>query len=160
VNAKMRGMKLQPTPVQAIALADAGLIRVDDFPDIAAQWLADGMDSDSLRILAGADHEDAADKRDLWTATLQELQIQTDPPGSPWPLIWAYELASFKAGDRTSGKVLQDAVDYLRGCNYDDDAADEASILWQLWDEIVSTYDPPRTQTVIWADIDSYIRSF
>lgn len=69
-------MKLQPTPAQAMALLASGLLEVDGFPDVAAQWLADGMDSESLRMLAGANHEDRDDIRDLWTAALEELDIQ------------------------------------------------------------------------------------
>ncbi|MDV8148935.1 hypothetical protein [Arthrobacter sp. B10-11] len=94
-------MKLQPTPAQAMALLASGLLEVDDFPDVAAQWLAYGMDSESLRMLAGADQEDRADIRDLWTAALEELDIQPIPVENRWPLIWAYELATWKAGERT-----------------------------------------------------------
>lgn len=70
-------IKLQPTPAQAMALFASGLLHADDFPDIAARWLGNGMDSENLRILAGADNEDPDDIRDLWKATLQDLKIST-----------------------------------------------------------------------------------
>lgn len=153
-------MKLQPTPAQAMALLASGLLEVDGFPDVAAQWLADGMDSESLRMLAGANHEDRDDIRDLWTAALEELDIQPIPLENRWPLIWAYELAAWKAGERTKGQVLRDAVKYLQEVEYEDWAAEEAWELWYLWDELGSTYDPTRTNAEIWADVDKYLQSF
>ncbi|MGF9647089.1 hypothetical protein AAIH32_03895 [Pseudarthrobacter oxydans] len=153
-------MKLQPTPAQAMALLASGLLDVEDFPDIAARWLADGMDSENLRRLAGADHEDPNDIRDLWTATLKDLEIQAIPVENRWPLIWSYELATWKAGERTKGKVLRDAVRYLQEVEYEDRDAEEAWDLWYLWDELGSTYDPPRTDAEIWADVDRYLHTF
>ncbi|KNH15714.1 hypothetical protein ACU18_16105 [Arthrobacter sp. ZBG10] len=153
-------MELQPTPDQAMALMTSGLLDVDDFPDIAAQWLADGMDSANLRTLAGADNEDPNDIRDLWTATLQDLEVQAIPLEKQWPLIWAYELASWKTGQRTRGQILRDAVQYLRAVEYADRDAEEAYVLWQLWDELTSNYIPPRTEDEIWADVDKYLHSF
>ncbi|MFJ6455478.1 hypothetical protein [Paenarthrobacter sp. NPDC091669] len=97
-------MELQPTPTQAMALLTSGLLDVSEFPDIAAQWLADGMDSANLRMLAGADNEDPNDIRDLWTATLKDLEIQAIPLENRWPLIWTYELATWKAGSEPGGK--------------------------------------------------------
>ena len=61
-------------------------------------------------MLAGADNEDPNDIRDLWTATLKDLELQPIPLEDRWPLIWAYELATWKAGERTKGQVLRDAV--------------------------------------------------
>jgi hypothetical protein len=143
-----------------MALLASGLLADENFPDIAAQWLADGMDSENLRMLAGADQEDPDDIRDLWTATLEELNIQAVPLENRWPLIWAYELASWKAGERTRGQVLRDAVTYLQKVEYADRDAAEAYILWNLWDELTSTYIPPRTDAEIWADVDRYLHSF
>ena len=153
-------MKLQPTPSQAMALLASGLLDVEAFPDIAAQWLADGMDSENLRILAGADNENPNDIRDLWTAALKDLELQPIPLEDRWPLIRAYELATWKAGERTKGQVLRDAVKYFREVEYEDRDAEEAWPLWYLWDELGSTYDPPRTDAEIWADVDSYLKSF
>jgi hypothetical protein len=140
-----------------MALFASGLLYVEDFPDIAAQWLADGMDSENLRILAGANDDDPDDVRDLWTATLQDLHVQPIPRKNQWPQIWAYELASWKSGDRTSQQVLNDAVAYFRTHDYDDREAKEAWELWLLWDELTSTYDPPRTDAEIWADVEQYL---
>lgn len=153
-------MKLQPTPAQAMALLASGLLDVDAFPDIAAQWLADGMDSESLRMLAGADNEDTDDIRDLWTAALGDLDLQSIPLENRWPLIWAYELATWKAGERTKGQVLRDAVKYLEESEYEDRDAEEAWHLWYLWDELGSTYEPPRTDAEVWADVERYLHSF
>jgi hypothetical protein len=143
-----------------MALLASGLLAVGDFPHIAAQWLADGMDSENLRMLAGADQEDPDDIRDLWTATLKELDIEAVPLQNRWPLIWAYELASWKAGERTRGQVLRDAVTYLQEVEYADRDAAEAYVLWNLWDELTSNYIPPRTDAEIWADVDRYLHTF
>lgn len=155
-----KSMKLQPTPAQAMALLASGLLEVDDFPDVAAQWLADGMDSESLRMLAGADQEERADIRDLWTAALEELDVQPIPLENRWPLIWAYELATWRAGERTKEQVLCDAVAYLQAVEYADREADEACVLWNLWDELTSNYEPPRTDAEIWAEVDQYLHKF
>ncbi|WP_142122197.1 hypothetical protein [Arthrobacter sp. SLBN-122] len=61
-----------PTPTQAAALFDAALISVEELPGIAAQWLADGHYSESLRLLAGADHDDSDDIRSWWALALTE----------------------------------------------------------------------------------------
>lgn len=37
-----------------MALFASGLLRVDDYPEVAAQWLAEDMESENLRILEGA----------------------------------------------------------------------------------------------------------
>jgi hypothetical protein len=47
-----------------------GAARKRNFPDIAAQWLAEGVDTENLRMLAGADNDVPADIRDSWTAIL------------------------------------------------------------------------------------------
>jgi len=153
-------MKLQPTPAQAMALLACGLLKVDDLPDVAAQWLANGMDSESLRMLAGANHEDRDDILDLWTATVEELDIQPIPLDNRWPLIWAYEIATWRAGERTKEQVLRDAVEYLQAVEYADREADEAYVLWNLWDELTSNYEPPRTDAEIWDDVDKYLHKF
>jgi hypothetical protein len=153
-------MKLQPTPAQAMALVASGLLAVETFPNIAAEWLAEGMDSENLRMLAGADKDDPDDIRDLWTATLEDLEIQAAPLENRWPLIWAYELATWKAGERTKGQVIRDAVTYLQEVEYADRDAAEAYVLWKLWDELTSNYIPPRTDAEIWADVDRYLHSF
>ncbi|MET4622690.1 hypothetical protein ABIE18_004169 [Arthrobacter sp. 2762] len=153
-------MKLQPTPAQAMALVASGLLAVETFPNIAAEWLAEGMDSENLRMLAGADKDDPDDIRDLWTATLEDLEIQAVALENRWPLIWAYELATWKAGERTKGQVIRDAVTYLQEVEYADRDAAEAYVLWKLWDELTSNYIPPRTDAEIWADVDRYLHSF
>lgn len=154
-------MKLQPTPAQAMALFASGLLGVEAFPDIAAQWLADGLDSENLRMLAGADNEDRNDIRELWAASLKDLELQPIPLENRWPLIWAYELASWKAGERTKGQVLRDAVKYLEEVEYEDRDAEEAYDLWKLRDELSSNYFLPlRTDAEIWDDVERYLQSF
>lgn len=95
----------------------SGLLDVEAFPDLAAQWLANGMDSENLRMLAGANHEDPYDIRDLWAATLKDLELQPVPLENRWQLIWAYELATWKVGERTKGQVLRDAVSTFKKSN-------------------------------------------
>ncbi len=55
----------------------ASLIRVEDLPMVAADLLAAGHDSPSLRDLAGRSrHEHPADIRELFGHTMEELGIQ------------------------------------------------------------------------------------
>lgn len=142
------------------ALFASGLLFVEDLPDIAAQWLTGGMDSSSLRILAGANNDDREDIRTWWTAAVQELGTDVGPAKHRWALIWGYELAAWTAGLRTSKELLRDAVAYLRADNYADRGADEAWVLYSHWDEVTSYYQPVRTEEEIWAEVDGYLRSF
>ncbi len=56
----------------------------------------------------------------LTTAALKDLGLQRIPVEKRWPLIWAYEPATWKAGEQTKGQALRDTVDYLRAVEYAD----------------------------------------
>ncbi|CCQ46103.1 hypothetical protein ARTSIC4J27_2063 [Pseudarthrobacter siccitolerans] len=76
-----------PTPEQAAVLFDAGLIFVEELPGIAAQWLAEGIDSESLRLLAGADHDDLDDIRRSWTEALDDLHVRQGSTEQWFPAV-------------------------------------------------------------------------
>lgn len=141
-------------------LFDTGLIFVEHLPGIAAQWLAEGRDSESLRLLAGADHDDLDDIRGWWTEALDDLHVPDGSTEERWHQVWTYEISAWRAGLRTSQEVLRDVVAYVRQDDYPTmDNTPEAVSLYMLWDEMTSYYEPARTPEEIWADVDEYLRS-
>ncbi|UFS59785.1 hypothetical protein [Subtercola endophyticus] len=52
-----------------------GILRSEDLPDLATDALVRGVDSPSLRVLAGADADDVRESRDLFVDALAELNI-------------------------------------------------------------------------------------
>jgi hypothetical protein len=71
-----------------IARVEFGIKAFEDMPGIAAEALAEGMDSESLRKLAGLEGGDAFDIQKYLASTLQELGIM--PPSrdeAAWILI-------------------------------------------------------------------------
>jgi hypothetical protein len=66
----------------------AGDLRVEELPDLATDALVRGVDSPTLRVLAGARRDDAQDLRELFTRVLDELKIPLlDSDGAEWQLI-------------------------------------------------------------------------
>src|SRR4051812_1570778 len=60
-------------------------VRDDDLPMLAAQWLAEGWDSDELRELAALSSADAkSDAHRLLPAVLASLGFDEQRPLSPW----------------------------------------------------------------------------
>lgn len=152
--------EVHPSPEQAAALFSAGLIFVEDLPSIAAQWLAVGHDSESLRLLAGAENDDLDDIRSWWAQALTDLAVPAASVAEKWRHVWGYELAAWQAGLRTSREVLSDVIEYVRADDYAAyDSAPEAISSWMLWDEMTSDYEPKRPDEEVWVDVDAYLRS-
>ncbi|SCL22384.1 hypothetical protein GA0074692_1384 [Micromonospora pallida] len=69
-----------------------GEVASEKLPLIAAQALADGLDSPSLRELAGLSHEEHREARELLDQVIDELGL----PGLPdedqaiWETVWSY----------------------------------------------------------------------
>jgi hypothetical protein len=154
-------MKFTPSPEQAAALFDANLIFVEDLPGIAAGWLAEGRDSESIRLLAGAEHDDPDEIRTWWRQGLDDLDVSPGSTEERWQRVWSYETSAWRAGSRTSQEVLRDVVAYVQQDDYPTTAnTPEAVPLYMLWDEMTSFYEPGRTPAEIWADVDAYLSSF
>lgn len=66
----------------------AGVLRVEELPDIATDALVRGWDRPSLRLLAGQDPADVRDSADLFKRVLDELGIALLPPDEAvWCLV-------------------------------------------------------------------------
>lgn len=62
-----------PTVRQAHVGRELGFVVTSDLPDLAARWLAAGLDTPLLRELAGHARSDAWGLDDLWRRVLEEL---------------------------------------------------------------------------------------
>ncbi len=66
----------------------AGDLRAEELPDIATDALARGVDSPTLRVLAGENRDDAQGLRDLFALVLEELNYPLlDQDSAQWQLI-------------------------------------------------------------------------
>jgi hypothetical protein len=74
------------------------MLRTDELPMLAAQWLADDADSPTLRRLAGEDGSDGWLIDQLWPATLAELDVPTVTDEQAWGVAMTYQLAAWRAG--------------------------------------------------------------
>src|SRR5256885_8489053 len=52
------------------------LLRSDELPNIASSWMANGLDSPSLRELAGVLHPEMSDVEPLFKKAIMELNIE------------------------------------------------------------------------------------
>jgi hypothetical protein len=77
-----------------------GDLRAEDLPDLATDALVRGLDSPSLRSLAGQNPGDVRDSRDLFLRVLSELNITSLDVESP---IW--QLVRFTATAIVSGDI-------------------------------------------------------
>lgn len=111
-------MKPTPSPEQVAALFSRSVIFVEDLSGIAAKWLVDGVCSESLRLLAGADHDDLDDIRSWWAQALLDLEVPAASVVERWHYVWSYELAAWQTGFRTSREVLFDVIEYVRADDY------------------------------------------
>ena len=78
----------------------AGMLRSADLPSMAADALVRGLDSPSLRELAGQSPRDALDNRDLFVAVIDELGLVM-----PSELEALWNLSCATASDIASGAV-------------------------------------------------------
>ena len=88
-----------PLEVAAWRMA-AGSLVSEDLPEIATEALVRGLDSPTLRVLAGQSRDDVRDLADLFRDALDELGIDLpDPDSAQW------RLARRIAGDIVTGRV-------------------------------------------------------
>lgn len=84
-------------PVLAAALAELGELPPEDRPMLAAHWLAEGMDGETLRALAwlsGTERE----VHDLWPQALADVGVRV-PPDQPRRIAMAWAAGHVVRGD-------------------------------------------------------------
>lgn len=87
-------------PVDVAHIADLMVVDLqpsERLPDVAAAALVDGLDSPSLRTLAGTPATEVREARDLFLAALAELGIALPTPDQArWNLVrsWADDIVS------------------------------------------------------------------
>lgn len=75
-------------PAVAAALFLDGLLRGEDRPMLAAHWLAEGMDGEALRELAGLSGSEY-EVGDLWPAALEDAGVTLPAGGARVTAAWA-----------------------------------------------------------------------
>ncbi|MGN6608641.1 MAG: hypothetical protein ACTHMS_16730 [Jatrophihabitans sp.] len=91
-------MTIYPTPEQAGALRQLGMLRTDELPMLAAQWLVE-LDSPALRRLAGLDGSDGWLIDKVWPQVLDELGAAKVVSEVAWNLAITFQMAAWRAGD-------------------------------------------------------------
>lgn len=97
------------SPAQVTAGLFLGTVLTSDLPDLAARWLAAGLDTPALRELAGHAPGDAWGVEHLWTRVAHELG-QSAPGGvggtgdpvdedEAWLRVLPVELARWRLGE-------------------------------------------------------------
>lgn len=82
---------------QALLRLTVGDLAAEELPDLAADALARGLDSPSLRMLAGAHRDEYDENRRLFVAAMQELGVGAPPVDAATPELvrfWASELVA------------------------------------------------------------------
>jgi hypothetical protein len=78
----------------------AGSLPSEDLPEIATEALVRGLDSPTLRVLAGQSRDDVRDSAELFRVALDELGIDLrDADSAQW------DLAERTAGDIVAGRI-------------------------------------------------------
>ncbi len=88
------------------------LVDPSQVPMWAAHWIVDGLDTPSLRDLAGLDGRDPFDVRDLTTSALHEMGVVVDDLHEAADLVLTDEAERCLAG-RTNERALAAAIDDL-----------------------------------------------
>jgi len=84
------------TPREAAFLVSVGRLTVDDMPDVATAFLADGWDTDDVAAAAMPDSRDPRDVRDLFLRALESLGVAV-PPWETAVRPWLIDLARRRA---------------------------------------------------------------
>ena len=85
---------------------------------IAAEWLAAGLDSPSLRELAGEDGTYSYRVDELWALVVAELGVVPHAPEESWGIAMAYEVAACRAGDKAMVDVVREVVRFYIEADY------------------------------------------
>jgi hypothetical protein len=129
-----RRVKTVPTPPEAAALRELGMLRSDELPMIAANWLVD-RDTPALRRLAGLDESDAWLIDKVWADVTAELNVESVSTEAAWQLAMTHEIAAWRAGEKSTVDVLREVVRFYIDNGYPKWAR-EAAHLYGLEDEL------------------------
>ena len=101
---------LEPEPLELASWEmTLGELVLEELPNLGADALVRGLDSPSLRLLAGQTHYDSPlDSRDLFVAALDEMGIEELPEvDAAWRLIRL-----------TAARIVAGTIDPLEGSDY------------------------------------------
>jgi hypothetical protein len=142
------GSSNEPTPSPRLVAAWTlvGRLPTEQVPLWAAHWLADGLDGDGLRVLAGLHGDDPHAVRDLLPAALTEAGVVLPKPGSDAAkvafreasieVLYRWVAETFLAGRAGPRWVVDKVCEVVVNNNYGDASmAGPMGALWQIDDE-------------------------
>lgn len=147
---------LIPSPDQAAALHDLGMLRTEELPMLAAHWLVDS-NSESVARLAALDVSDAWLIDKLWLEVLADLGVSDTGNEARWARAVAWQVADWQAGGRSLPDVLGAILDAYANLGYPDEAI-EAGHLNGLHDELVSDWG--RAADQVWREVESVVTAW
>jgi hypothetical protein len=127
-------MVIIPNPEQGAALRRLGMLLTDEAPMLAAHRLAD-FDSPTLRRLAGLSGSEGWQIDQLWPEVLADLGVHEASGEQAWDLATAFQLAAWRAGERTTTNVMSQVIRAYIENDYPG-YAPEAGRLYGLDDEL------------------------
>lgn len=107
------------TPREAAAFYALGLVTSEDLPELATEWLCNGLDSQSMRVLAGESAPIMSDVAPLFEAVLNELSVELPDEGGAVLVVLEVYLRQIVSGaiDPFEGMAL--IQNHLGGYFYD-----------------------------------------
>lgn len=141
-------MTTVPTPSQAAALRQLGLLRSDELPLIAAHLLIN-LDTPALRQLAGLAGSDTWLIDRVWPEALDELGVADLDSQQAWKIAVVFLVDALHAGDRSAEEVLRAVARFFVENGYPS-WAPEASHIYGLEDELDGRWG--RTRDAVLAD--------
>lgn len=137
--------ELRPSPRLVASWLLVGHLPTERVPLWAAQWLADGLDGDSLRALAGLHGDDPHDVRELLPSALAEVGVLVPDAGDNERLafqeasievIYRWVAETFLAGKAGPRWVVDKVCEVVSNNNYEEASmAGPMGALWQIDDE-------------------------
>ena len=142
------GLSSEPTPSPRLVAAWllVGHLPTEQVPLWAAHWLADGLDGEALRALAGLHGDDPHDVRDLLPAALAEVGVVLPETGNATAtvafreasieVLYRWVAETFLAGRAGPRWVVDKVYEVVANNNYDDASmAGPMGALWLIDDE-------------------------
>jgi hypothetical protein len=123
-----------PSAFEAAALVRLGMLRSDDLPMLAAHLLIN-VDAPALRRVAGLDKSDGWLIDQVWPEAMGELGVPDLSPEEAWDLAMTYQIASWRAGEKSTVEVIRTVVRFYIDNDYPR-WAPEAGSLYGFEDEL------------------------
>ncbi|WP_242884480.1 hypothetical protein [Actinomadura litoris] len=137
-----------PPPRLVAAWFKAHVLNAEQVPLWAAHWIADGMDGETLRMLAGLDGTDSREVYDILPAALDDAQAPM--PDDPNAAMQIYDdlAVLYLAAKIDTGRLLTEVEALVVGSERDDYPEPPLGSLYTLRDEWDGGWGRPKKELV------------